>query len=241
VSDQSDKKPGRLSEIRQGYRAIKTMDRRIGWWMLLAALGTAGVLVGTGALLGGGWLLYGVILAVPSALLAAVVVMNRRGNRAMYRELDGKAGATGAALSGLGRRGWYVSQEPTAVDGARGSRPSDLADAAIVFRALGRPGIVLLGEGPSGRVQKLLRAEEKKVARVAPGVPVHLWVVGSGDGQVPVRKISWRLTRMKPVLTKAEAAVVNKRLKSLGGLRPPIPKGTDPLRARVDRKALRGK
>jgi hypothetical protein len=36
-------------------------------------------------------------------------------------------------------------------------------------------------------------------------------------------------------------SVVNKRLKSLGGMKPPIPKGIDPTRARVDRKAMRGK
>ena len=46
---------------------------------------------------------------------------------------------------------------------------------------------------------------------------------------------------MRPVLTKEETSVVNKRLKSLGGMRPPIPKGIDPTRARVDRKAMRGK
>jgi hypothetical protein len=46
---------------------------------------------------------------------------------------------------------------------------------------------------------------------------------------------------MKPVLTKEEVSAVNKRLKSLGGLRPPIPAGMDPQRARVDRKAMRGR
>ncbi len=100
---------------------------------------------------------------------------------------------------------------------------------------------MLIGEGPNARVTKLLKQEEKKVARVAPGVPVHLWVVGDEEGQVPVKKISSRLTRMRPVLTKQEASVVNKRLKSLGGMKPPIPKGIDPTRARVDRKAMRGK
>ncbi|MGL5817039.1 MAG: DUF4191 domain-containing protein [Phycicoccus sp.] len=241
MSDQPAKKPGRLAEIRQAYRAIRSMDRRLGWWMLFAALATAGALVGVGALLGSPWVFYFAILALPSALLAATVVMNRRGNRAMYSALDGQAGATGAALTGLGRRGWFVSQEPVAVDGARGVKATDLAGAAMVFRALGRPGVVLIGEGPAARVQKLLRQEEKKVARVAPGVPVHLWVAGDGADQVPVRKLSSRLTRLRPVLSKAETSVVNKRLKSLGGLRPPVPKGMDPMRARPDRKALRGK
>jgi len=241
VSDQPAKKTGRIAEIRQAYKAIKTLDPKLGWWMLGAALLTAAVLVGIGVALGGAWLVYGIIIAIPAALLAATIVMNRRGNTAMYRALDGQAGAAGAALSGVGRRGWYASQEPVALEGARGTRAQDMAGAAMVFRALGRPGVVLIGEGASGRVQKLLKQEEKKVARVAPGVPVHLWVVGEGEGEVPVRKLSGKLTRMRPVLTKAEVSVVNKRLTSLGGLRPPVPKGMDPMRARVDRKAMRGK
>ena len=168
-----------------------------------AAVLAAAVIIGIGFLLGGFWLWYSVIMAIAAALLAAVVVMNRRGNTAMYRALEGQPGAAGATLTGLGKRGWYAAQEPVAIEGARGTRPSDMVDAAMVFRALGRPGIVLIGEGPTPRVTKLLKQEEKKVARVAPGVPVHLWVVGEGEGQVPIKKVSSRLTRMRPVLTKA--------------------------------------
>ncbi|MBT9254795.1 DUF4191 domain-containing protein [Phycicoccus sp. MAQZ13P-2] len=241
MSDAPEKKQGRIAEIRQAYQAIKSLDPKLGWWMLGAALLTAAVIVGIGAIFGGGWLIYAAIIAIPSAFLAAVIVMNRRGNTAMYKALDGQVGAAGAALTGMGRRGWFASQEPVAMEGARGTRAQDMAGAAMVFRALGRPGIVLIGEGPTGRVAKLLKQEEKKVARVAPGVPVHLWTVGDGEDQVPVKKISGKLTRMRPVLTKAEVSVVNKRLKSLGGLKPPVPKGIDPTKARMDRKAMRGR
>jgi hypothetical protein len=245
VSDQPEKKTGRIAEIRQAYKAIKSLDPRLGWWMLGWGALTFVVIVALGAVLGGGigsgWFWYSVIVALPAGFLAATLVMNRRGNKAMYDALEGQVGAAGAALSGMGKRGWYAEQEPVALDGARGTRPQDMAGAAMVFRALGRPGIVLIGEGPEGRARKLLKQEEKKVARVAPGVPVHLWVVGDGEDQVPVRKLSGRLTRMKPVLTKAEVAVVNKRLKSLGGLRPPVPKGIDPTKARMDRRAMRGR
>jgi Domain of unknown function (DUF4191) len=241
VSDQPEAKTGRIAQIRQAYSAIKKLDPRLGWWMLAAALAAAAVVIGIGALFGGFWVWYAVLMAIPTALLAAVVVMNRRGNTAMYRALEGQPGAAGATLTGLGKRGWYAGQEPVAIEGARGTRPSEMVDAAMVFRALGRPGIVLIGEGPTPRVNKLLKQEEKKVSRVAPGVPVHLWVVGDGEGQVPIKKVSSKLTRMRPVLSKEETSVVNKRLKSLGGMRPPIPKGVDPTRARVDRKAMRGK
>jgi hypothetical protein len=239
VSQDAAKKPGRIAEIRQGYTAIRSIDKRIGWWMLLAAVGTFAVILGIGFLVG--WPVYAGIVALPSALLAATLVMNRRGNKAMYGMLEGQTGATGAAIQGLGRRGWYTGPEPVAIDGVKGTRATDLAGAALVFRALGRPGVVLLGEGPPARVARLLKAEEKKVNRVAPGVPVHLWVVGDGEDQVPVRKLSGKLTRMRPVLTKAETAVVHKRLRSLGGVRPPVPAGMDPSRVRVDRKAMRGR
>lgn len=243
MSDKPEKseKSGRFAQIRQAYAAIKSLDSNLGWWMLLAGVVTGGVIVSVGFVLGGWWRWYSIIIGIPAALLAAMLVMNRRGNTAMYRALEGQPGAAGAALTGMGRRGWYVPQEPVALEGARGTRPADMVDAAMVFRALGRPGVVLIGEGPTGRVTKLLKQEEKRVARVAPGVPVHLWVVGDGEDQVPVKKLSSRLTRMRPVLTKAETAVVNKRLKSLGGMKPPIPKGIDPTRARMDRKAMRGK
>lgn len=242
MSDKPEKKPGRLAEIRQAYTALKTLDPKLGWWMLGAAVVTGVLVMGIGSLFADGWwLLYPLLLAIPAAALAAVIVMNRRGNKAMYGALDGKVGATGAALTGLGRRGWYAAQEPVAIEGARGTRAQDLANAAMVFRAVGRPGIVLLGEGQPGRVARMLKAEEKRVARVAPGVPVHLWTVGDGEDQVPVRKIAGKLTRMKPVLSKQEVSVVNKRLTSLGGLRPPVPKGVDPTKARMDRKALRGR
>ena len=241
MSDQPEAKTGRIAQIRQAYTAIHQLDPKIGWWMGGAGVATAAVVMGIGFALGGFWRFYGVLMGLSAGLLVAVIIMNRRGNTAMYRALEGQPGAAGATLTGLGKRGWYAGQEPVAIEGARGTRASDMVDAAMVFRALGRPGVVLIGEGPPARVTKLLKQEEKKVGRVAPGVPVHLWVVGDGDDQVPIKKVSSKLTRMRPVLTKEEVSVVNKRLKSLGGMKPPIPKGIDPTRARVDRKAMRGK
>ncbi len=241
MSEKSEQKTGRIAEIRQSYQAIKSIDPKIGWWMLLFAAITFVAIGAIGFILGGFWRWYFLLMALPAAALAAVIVMNRRGNKAMFTALEGQPGASGAAISGLGKRGWYTSQEPVAVDAQRGTKLSDMSGAAMVFRALGRPGVVLIGEGPEARVHKLLKAEEKKVARVAPGVPVHLWTIGDGEAQVPIRKLSSRLIRMKPVLTKEEVVVVNKRLRSLPGMRAAIPAGIDPTKARMSRSALRGK
>jgi hypothetical protein len=230
-----EKKQGRLSQIRDVYRVSKEADPVIGWFMLLSFLVVFGVLLVVGFVVKLPWIfgIFGVLFGV----LAATIIMSRRAERAAYSQIEGQAGAAGAALTSI-RRGWYTDREPVAADVAR---PGDINSAAMVYRALGRPGVVLIGEGPTARVQKLLAAEKKRVERVAPGVPVTTMRVGSGENEVPLPKLASKVQRLKPQITKDEMALVNKRLKALGGLRAPLPPGVDPMRARMDRKALRGK
>ena len=230
-----EKKQGRLSQIRDVYRISRQADPLIGWYMLLAFLVTFGVLVLVGFLVKLPWIFGG--FGVLFGILAATIIMSRRAERAAYSQIEGQAGAAGAALTSI-RRGWYTDREPVAADVARAG---DISSAAMVYRALGRPGVVLLGEGPTSRVQKLLAAEKKRVERVAPGVPVTTLRVGTGENEVPLPKLASKVQRLKPQITKDEMAMVNKRLKALGGLRAPLPPGVDPMRARMDRKALRGK
>ncbi|MDO5504394.1 MAG: DUF4191 domain-containing protein [Actinomycetia bacterium] len=237
--DGAEKKPGRIAQIREGYTMIRKLDPNVGWFMLLAAALTMLVVV----LIGWLWLdspILAAFFGLPLAMIAATLVLNRRANNAMYGALEGKAGAAGAALSSI-RRGWYVSQEPVAADVQ--NRNMDFSNAAVVFRALGRPGVVLIGEGPKPRVNRILERERKKVARVAPGVPVHLIVVGDDKqaGDVPVRKLVNHVQRLRKQITKAEMAEVNKRLKSIPGIRDAVPAGVDPSKVRMSRKALRGR
>lgn len=231
----SEKKQGRLSQVRDVYRISKQADPVIGWYMLLSFLVVFGVLLIVGFVVKLPWIfgIFGVLFGI----LAATIMMSRRAERAAYTQIEGQAGAAGAALTSI-RRGWYTDREPVAADVAR---PGDINSAAMVYRALGRPGVVLVGEGPTGRVQKLLAAEKKRVERVAPGVPVTTLRVGSGENEVPLPKLASKVQRLKPQITKDEMAIVNKRLKALGGLRAPLPPGVDPTKARMDRRALRGK
>ncbi len=238
-NDDAEKEPGRIAQLRQSFSAIRQLDGKVVWWMLLGFVLGFGVVFGLGWVIGHPWL--SLISAVPAGLLGAMFFLNRRGNKAMYGALDGKAGAVGAAIQGMGKRGWYTDATPIAMDGARSTKPDDLAQAAMVYRLTGRPGVVLLGEGPRWRALNLLKTEAKKVGRVAPGVPVQTFYVGDGEGDVPLAKVSGKLTRLKPVLTKEEASLVNKRLRAIATGRPPIPAGIDPSKARVDRKAMRGR
>ncbi len=231
----ADKKPGRFAQIRQTYLAARRLDPAITWWMLGVSFAVVAVFTVVGLLIHH-WL-YFLIISIPLALLGAVVVLARRAERAAYRQLEGQAGASGAALSAL-RRGWYYEQEPVA---AEATRPGDLHSAALVFRAIGRPGVVLVAEGPKSRATRLVESERKRVNRVAPNVPVHILRTGDGEDEVPVHRLAKKLGRMRPELTKPEVDAVNKRLKALGGVKMPVPKGMDPSRVRPDRRAMRGR
>jgi len=60
----------------------------------------------------------------------------------------------------------------------------------VVHRAVGRAGVVLVGEGSPNRLPGLLAAEKKRVARVAFDVPIQDYQVGDGPGQIPLRSCS---------------------------------------------------
>ena len=223
------KPPGRIRQIVQLFHATRRADPAVVWWMLLAFAGVMVVGLTIGILTGHP--IYVSVLALPFAVLAAMFIMARRAEAAAYKQIEGQPGAAGAALRVL-RRGWTVEESPVAID----PRTHD-----SVFRAIGRPGVVLVGDGPPHRIGKLLGTEEKKLKRVLSGVPIHLVQAGDGEGQVPLPKVGRHVMKLKPTLTKDEVTVVLKRVKSMGGVKPPIPKGIDPMRARPDRKMMRGR
>lgn len=205
-------------------------DPSVTWWVLGAFFG---VLV-LGALIGwlSGAMVLAMILAVPTALLAGLFMLTRKAESAAYRQIEGQPGAARAAVSTISRQGWTFEDNPVAFN----QRTGDL-----VFRGVGRGGVVLLSEGPPQRVEKMLVDQERRVARLVPNVPITAIQMGDHPDQVTLTKVSREVLRIKPVLTKQEVTAVSKRLQALGGQNPPIPKGVDPMRARPDRRGMRGR
>jgi Domain of unknown function (DUF4191) len=224
------KKPGRLSQLRQIYSVTRQAEPQLPLWMLGGFVVTLLVAFGIGLLIG--YPVYLTVLGVPLAVMVALVIMSRRAERSAYQRMAGQPGVAGAVLKNI-RRGWYVEDEPVAVD----PRTRDL-----VFRAIGRPGVALVTEGPVQRTQRLVDAERKRITRVlGPNVPIMVIHVGDGEGQVPLRRLNSTLMKSRPTLTKTEVSQVIGRLRALGAVRPPIPKGIDPTRVRPDRKGVRGR
>lgn len=231
AKDQKKKKnkgPGPFAQMKQVYTMTKQSDPNIGWIMLLVGLAVLLAFVLLGVLLKN-WITW-TIIGIPVAILVAVLVMSRRAEKAAFGQIEGQAGAAGAAMTTL-RRGWVVEQQPV-----RFNSHQDL-----VFRAIGRPGIVLVTEGAQGRVGSLVAQEKKHLKKVAPSVPVHVINAGNGEGQVPLKKIAPTMQKLEKKITDSEVHAINNRLQSINSMNLGIPKGVDPTRMRPDRKAMRGR
>jgi len=217
-------------QLWQAYLMTQRFDPRTGWILGGLVVVTIAVFALLGALVFHNvW--YWAVLGLPFGLILAMFYLSRRVEVAAYTQIEGQEGATFSALSTI-RRGWAFTQEPVAVD----PRTRDL-----VFRGVGRPGVLLIGEGPAHRVGRLLEAERKRTARVVGGAPIIVMQMGNDEGQVPLRKLTRAVQKLRPTLTKQEVAEVDKRLTALGGVRLPVPKGVDPMRVRPDHKGLRGR
>ncbi|AOZ72791.1 hypothetical protein BK816_05355 [Boudabousia tangfeifanii] len=217
---------------RRFYHNLKdayTLVQRTYTWLGWAFLAVAVVVFGGSIALGvatGHWISYpisGLLLAALICLIFLTVLLNP----ALYAQIDGRPGAVGAVLSRQSK-GWIVSDTPAVV-----TRDQDL-----VWRVIGRPGVVLISEGPAHRVTKLLEEERRRVKRLAPTVPIHLIQYGHEDGQIPLPKLAKQLRSYKKALTKQEVPAVDRRL---AAIKPPtagIPKGVDPNKVRVSKKSM---
>ncbi len=220
---------GFFSRIKQVFNMTRSYDKNILWWMLLAGIVTfAATFILISLILH--WI-FALVMALPFGLLAAMIVMNRRAEKAAFARIEGRPGAAAAALNTL-RRGWVVSEEPIQID-------AKTQDA--VFRAIGKPGVVLVTEGPSGRANKLAAKAQKRLRPILRNeVPIHVVQSGRGKDQVPLPKLTKHIKKLDKSLNKHEVHEVERRLSTLPISKPPVPKGVDPWRARPDRKALRG-
>lgn len=215
--------------IADAYRITARTYPWIGW--LLGAFVLVFTALGflAAALNGAGWIVWP-LSGLMTGLLASIVVLSVLTRKAMYSQIEGTIGSVYAVLSGI-KRGWIISEQPIAAN-----REQDL-----VWRIIGRPGVVLITEGPTGRVSELANAERKKITRVMQNVPVHIINVGTLDGQTRLAALEGTLRKLKNVLTATEVPSVDARLRALSAKSAPIPKGIDPSKVRPSRRALRGR
>lgn len=230
-SSAPEKRPGFFSQIRSLYTFTQQAFPWLPW--VLAGIVLVGIALGVGI----GFLIppiavWSIILwgvtGLMLGVLGALMLMTRLSTNAMYRKIDGVPGAAGHVMStSLGRK-WQAADMPVGVN------PKT---QEAVYRAVGRGGIVIVGEGARGRLTRLVNDERAKVQRVASGVPVTVLYIGHGEGEVPIAKLAPTIKALPNKIDRATMAAVIKRIdsvsQSLASM--PIPKGIDPTKVRAPR------
>jgi hypothetical protein len=86
----------------------------------------------------------------------------------------------------------------------------------VVHRAVGKPGVILVGEGSPSRLPALLAAEKKRVSRITfDELPIYTIQVGDEEGQIRIRKLQRHLMKLPRNLKGPAIADLNYRLKAL--------------------------
>ncbi|GAA3771197.1 DUF4191 domain-containing protein [Microbacterium kribbense] len=230
-SSQTEKKPNFFVQLKSLFTFTKDVFGWLPWALggiLLAGI-WVGILIGfllpplelwSIVLWGFTGLLFGI--------LAALMTMTRLSTKAMYQKIEGRPGAVGHVLSTSLGRSWQAGDTPVGVN------PKT---QEAVYRAVGRGGVVIVGEGAHGRLTRLVNEERAKVTRVASGVPVTVLYVGHGEKDVAISDLAKTVKKLPRAINRATQAAVIKRIdsvsQSLASL--PIPKGIDPMRARAPR------
>lgn len=213
----------RIKNLWTMFTLTRQHNPKVVWWMAGAALGTVAVFVLTGVSTGNvwPWAIGGVLMAG----LVALIIMGRGATKIQMDALRDQKGAAAAILQTM-RGGWQVAP------GVAFNRRQDM-----VHLCVGRPGVVLIGEGDSiSRVRQLLTQEQRHYQRSAGSIPVQTVVVGEGKGCVKLDDLSLHLTKMDRTIKSGEIGPLFRKLTALGSSKPPMPKGPIGGSGRVPRK-----
>lgn len=168
------------------------------------------------------WLPIGILLA----LLFLLIVLNLRSNRAMMNAAEGQPGAAASILENM-RGDWRVTPAV-----------SSTTQMDMVHLVIGKAGVILLAEGNPQRVRGLLGQEKRRLAKVIGSAPLHDFLIGNGEGELPIRKMRMTMMRLPRTLSGKDVNALDKRLKALSA-RPQMPKGAIPKNMRPNSAAFR--
>jgi hypothetical protein len=193
---------GRIKQIRMVAGVIRKTNPKALPIVAAAAIVTIAVFVVVGLLtnLAGILIPLGVLLG----LAGAMVLFGRFAQSAQYAAIAGQPGAAAAILQSM-RGSWTVTPAIAA------NRNMD-----VVHRSVGKPGVILVGEGSPSRLPGLLAAEKKRVARITfDELPIYTLQVGDEEGQIPIRKLQRHIMKLPRNLKGPAVADLNYRLKAL--------------------------
>jgi hypothetical protein len=214
-------KEPRLKAVRDAYKVTKEVKPWIATALVAIFIVIWVIAIGLGLIWGHP--VYAGFISLPLAVLGALFFFTRVAGSAAYQSIEGQAGAGASVLMAI-RKGW------TTTPAVAVNRNQDM-----VHRSVGRAGIVLVGEGGPA-VRALLTEEKKKIERFVPGVPITEVILGDDKGEVSLRKLQKRLQKLPKKLSPSQMNEVRARLKAVGGLAMPIPKGPMPKNVKIPKR-----
>ncbi|MDF2824698.1 MAG: hypothetical protein K0R68_2106 [Mycobacterium sp.] len=222
----------RRSQLWQAFQMQRKEDKRLLPYMIGAFVLIVALAVAAGIAIGGFTMYMLIPLGIVLGALVAFIIFGRRAQKSVYRKAEGQTGAAAWALDNLRGR-WRVTP---------GVAATGHFDA--VHRVIGRPGVIFVGEGNAARVKPLLAQEKKRTARLVGDVPIYDFVVGNGEGEVPLAKLERHLNKLPANINVKQMDSLESRLVALGSKVGPaaMPKGPLPNAAKlrgVQRKVQR--
>jgi hypothetical protein len=214
-------KQSQIAVLKDAFKLVKNDSPLAIIWCLLVfvLIVVFGVIIGNNL----GHPIYAGFLSTPLGFLAAFFLFTRFANTAAFSSIEGQIGAGASVLMSI-RRGFITTP---AVNVNR--------DQDMVHRVSGKAGIILVGEGGFA-VRALMQDEKRKMERFLSGVPITEVYVGDGQNQVSIRKLQKHLKKLPKKLNTSQLREVRARLRSVGGLTLPMPKGPMPGNARMPRR-----
>ncbi|MEU8007636.1 DUF4191 domain-containing protein [Catellatospora sp. NPDC049111] len=161
-------------------------------------------------------------LGILTTLLAVLIVLNLRSNTAMMNMMEGQPGAAGQLVEQM-RGDWRVKQAVSAT-----------TQFDVVHLVIGKPGVILLAEGNPARLKPLLGEQKRRLTKVIGDAPLYDYIIGTGEGQLSIRKLRMTLMRLPRNLSGKEVNALDRALTALNA-RPQMPRGQLPKEFRPPR------
>lgn len=215
------KKAGKKERRAQLWQVFKTQvkqDKRLLPYMIGTIAVAGGLVTLLSWLTGVRWwigLAFGILIGV----MAALIVFARRVQRSVYQQAEGTPGAAAWSLQNNLKGRWRITPTVAAT-----------THMDAVHRVIGRPGIILVGEGAPHRVKPLIAQEKKRIARVVGTTPIYDIIVGTGEDEIRLRKLNSHLMKLPRNISTTVVSQLDTKLASLATRSPQVglPKGPMP-------------
>jgi hypothetical protein len=221
---------GRLKQIGMVFSYTAKQDK---WFLPWAAAATILPLALVIALfiLGFGWIW--LPMGFMLSLLGLLIVLNIRSSKVFMAAAERQPGAAASIVERM-RGDWRVTPAI-----------SSTTQLDMIHLVLNRRGVILLAEGDRQRIRNMLGQEKKRLSKVIGSAPLHAFILGNGENEVPLRKLRVELTKLPRTMSGRDVNALDKRLKALAA-RPRMPKGAIPKdmiprNIRPPKNAMRGR